>query len=112
VRDGAIRIRWLRGDQLQAQAEKLANGEVDPYFPGRGGELPILEVADVFVANKADRESADQAVRDLLYMLCLAAGTPSLVPGGRPSSGRSPPGPRTTTRSRLGRDGNQQDRRR
>src|SRR6185437_14621937 len=32
----------------------------------------ILEIADVFVVNKADREGADQTVRDLRYMLSLA----------------------------------------
>ena len=31
----------------------------------------ILEVADVFVVNKADRDGADQTVRDLRYMLSL-----------------------------------------
>jgi LAO/AO transport system kinase len=31
----------------------------------------ILEIADVFVVNKADREGADQAVRDLEQMLAL-----------------------------------------
>ena len=31
----------------------------------------ILEVADVFVVNKADRDGADTTVRDLRYMLSL-----------------------------------------
>lgn len=31
----------------------------------------ILEVADVFVVNKADRDGADHAVRDLRYMISL-----------------------------------------
>ena len=31
----------------------------------------ILEVADVFVVNKADRDGADQTVRDLRYMQSL-----------------------------------------
>ena len=31
----------------------------------------ILEIADVFVVNKADRDGAEQTVRDLRYMLSL-----------------------------------------
>lgn len=31
----------------------------------------ILEVADIFVVNKADRDGADTVVRDLRYMLSL-----------------------------------------
>ena len=37
----------------------------------------IIEIADVFVVNKADRDGADQVVRDLRYMQSL---------GGRHSS--------------------------
>jgi LAO/AO transport system kinase len=37
----------------------------------------ILEVADVFVVNKADREGADQVVRDLRYMQSLGTQSPS-----------------------------------
>ena len=33
----------------------------------------ILEIADVFVVNKADRDGAEQTVRDLRYMLSLGA---------------------------------------
>jgi putative protein kinase ArgK-like GTPase of G3E family len=44
--------------------------------PGMGDGIQaakagILEVADVFVVNKADRDGADQTVRDLRYMLSL-----------------------------------------
>jgi len=31
----------------------------------------VLEVADIFVVNKADHDGADQTVRDLRYMLSL-----------------------------------------
>ena len=46
--------------------------------PGLGDEVQalkagILEIADVLVVNKADREGADRAVRDLTTMLDLAA---------------------------------------
>jgi len=42
----------------------------------------ILEIADVFVVNKADREGADEAIRDLEQMLGLGPGlawTPPVV---------------------------------
>ena len=40
----------------------------------------ILEIADVFVVNKADREGADAAVRDLEQMLRLGAEMPWAPP--------------------------------
>jgi LAO/AO transport system kinase len=33
-----------------------------------------LEIADILVVNKADREGSDRAVRDLMQMLTLRAG--------------------------------------
>ncbi len=47
--------------------------------PGMGDDVQaikagILECADVFAVNKADREGADRAVRDLTHMLELRAG--------------------------------------
>ncbi len=47
--------------------------------PGLGDDIQaikagILEIADVLVVNKADREGADRTVRDLTYMLDLRAG--------------------------------------
>src|SRR6266496_2023907 len=44
--------------------------------PGMGAGIQaakagILEIADVFCVNKADRDGADQAVRDLRYMQSL-----------------------------------------
>ena len=46
----------------------LAPGWATGSRPPRPG---ILEVADVFVVNKADRDGADQTVRDLRYMQSL-----------------------------------------
>jgi len=47
--------------------------------PGLGDDIQaikagILEIADVLVVNKADREGADRTVRDLTHMLELRAG--------------------------------------
>jgi LAO/AO transport system kinase len=46
----------------------LAPGMGDGIQAAKAG---ILEVADIFVVNKADRDGADQTVRDLRYMLSL-----------------------------------------
>ena len=46
----------------------------------------ILEIADVFVVNKADRDGADQVARDLRYMQSLGGRhTRRRVRGGRRS---------------------------
>src|SRR5678815_6116871 len=55
----------------------------DSTVPGLGDDIQaikagILETADVLVVNKADREGADRAIRDLLHMLDLRD-----VEGGR-----------------------------
>jgi LAO/AO transport system kinase len=55
--------------------------------PGMGDDVQaikagILEIADIFVVNKADREGADATIRQLRAMLHL---------GGPPSSGWAPP---------------------
>ena len=54
-------------------------------IPGMGDEIQVvkaglLEIADVFVLNKADREGAERAYQDLLFM--LHSGQP-----GRPEPG-------------------------
>jgi LAO/AO transport system kinase len=46
----------------------LAPGAGDGIQAAKAG---ILEVADIFVVNKADRDGADQVARDLRYMLSL-----------------------------------------
>lgn len=55
--------------------------------PGQGDDVQdtkagILEIADVFAVNKADRPGADAAVRDLENMLALGAMTLAVVPVG------------------------------
>jgi GTPase len=49
-------------------------------IPGMGDEVQaikagVLEIADVFAVNKADREGADRTVRDLQMMLDLRRST-------------------------------------
>ena len=69
--------------------------------PGMGDGIQaakagILEIADVFVVNKADRDGAEQAVRDLRHMLALGGGTEAGA-GGRRSSRPWPPAARAST---------------
>ena len=62
--------------QSELEIASLADTTLVLVAPGMGDGIQaakagILEVADVFVVNKADRDGADQAVRDLRYMLSL-----------------------------------------
>ncbi|MFZ0121897.1 MAG: methylmalonyl Co-A mutase-associated GTPase MeaB [Pseudonocardiaceae bacterium] len=62
--------------QSEVEVIALADTTVVLLAPGMGDGIQaakagILEVADVFVVNKADREGADQAVRDLKHMISL-----------------------------------------
>src|SRR5947199_2708084 len=63
--------------QAEVEIASLADSTVVLLAPGMGDGIQaakagILEVADVFVVNKADRDGADQTVRDLKNMLALA----------------------------------------
>ncbi|MGH8920992.1 MAG: methylmalonyl Co-A mutase-associated GTPase MeaB, partial [Actinomycetes bacterium] len=62
--------------QSEVEVVSLADTTVVLLAPGMGDGIQaakagILEVADVFVVNKADRDGADQAVRNLKYMISL-----------------------------------------
>ncbi len=62
--------------QAEVEVAQLADTTLVLLAPGMGDAIQaakagILEVADVFVVNKADREGADTVVRDLRYMLSL-----------------------------------------
>jgi LAO/AO transport system kinase len=62
--------------QSELEIASLADTTLVLVAPGMGDGIQaakagILEVADVFVVNKADRDGADQAVRDLRYMQSL-----------------------------------------
>jgi LAO/AO transport system kinase len=63
--------------QIELDVAALADTTVVVVTPGWGDAIQankagILEVADVFAVNKADRPGAADAVRDLEYMLDLA----------------------------------------
>ena len=62
--------------QSELEVASLADTTLVLLAPGMGDGIQaakagILEVADVFVVNKADRDGADQSVRDLRAMLSL-----------------------------------------
>ncbi len=62
--------------QSETEVVSLADTTVVLLAPGMGDGIQaakagILEVADAFVVNKADRDGADATVRDLKYMISL-----------------------------------------
>ena len=64
--------------QDEVELCRLAHTTVVVVMPGLGDDVQaikagILEVADLFCVNKADREGADRTVRDLRQMLELSA---------------------------------------
>jgi LAO/AO transport system kinase len=63
--------------QSEVEVAGLADTTLVVLAPGLGdgvqaAKAGILEVGDVFVVNKADRDGADQVVRDLSAMLAMA----------------------------------------
>src|SRR4051794_36153841 len=64
--------------QAEVEVASLADTTLVLVAPGMGDAIQaakagILEVADVFVVNKADRDGADATARDLRHMLSLGA---------------------------------------
>ena len=77
--------------QDELEIAGLADTTVVVVPPGLGDDIQaikagILEVADVFVVNKADRDGADAAVRDLEQMMMLGE---SLMRAAAKSPGHS-----------------------
>ena len=71
-----ILIETVGVGQDEVDVMRAAHTTVVITVPGLGDDIQaikagILEVADVLVVNKADREGADRAIRDLLHMLDL-----------------------------------------
>jgi LAO/AO transport system kinase len=73
--------------QAEVEVATAADTTLVVVAPGWGDAIQaskagILEIADVFVVNKADRSGADEAVRDLEVMLTLGpdlAWTPPVI---------------------------------
>ncbi len=74
-----VLIETVGVGQSEVDVVALADTTVVLLAPGMGdgvqaAKAGILEVADVFVVNKADREGAAQAARDLRHMIALGGG--------------------------------------
>jgi LAO/AO transport system kinase len=77
-----ILVETVGVGQSEVEIAGLADTTLVLMAPGMGDGIQaakagILEIGDVYVINKADRDGADQVVRDLRYMQSL---------GGRHSS--------------------------
>jgi LAO/AO transport system kinase len=62
--------------EVEVEVVSLADSTLVLLAPAMGdgvqvAKAGILEVADIFVVNKADRDGAEQTVRDLKYMISL-----------------------------------------
>jgi LAO/AO transport system kinase len=77
--------------QSEVDVARLADSVVLVSMPGSGDDIQtikagVMEIGDIFVVNKADREGADRAVREIRSMLevaaSLAAGRPAASPIG------------------------------
>jgi LAO/AO transport system kinase len=76
-----ILVETVGVGQDEVDVVRLADTTVVVTIPGLGDEVQalkagILEIADVLVVNKADREGTDRTVKDLLTMLRLRAEGP------------------------------------
>jgi LAO/AO transport system ATPase len=98
-----VLIETVGVGQAEVEVASLADTTVLVLAPGMGDGIQaakagIIEIADLFVVNKADRDGADQVARDLRYMQSL---------GGRHSAAGSwrPPIVRTVAVRGEGVDG-------
>ena len=92
-------IETVGAGQAEIDVADAADAVVVVTAPGLGDEIQalkagLLEIADVLVVNKADRDGADRAEADLTTMLALAA---------HPSRPGEPPRRRARAGPRVGR---------
>jgi LAO/AO transport system kinase len=71
--------------QDEVEIIRLAESSVVVLTPGMGDDIQaikagLMEVADVFVVNKADRDGADRVVTEVLHMLELGEHGPWVPP--------------------------------
>jgi LAO/AO transport system kinase len=74
-----ILVETVGVGQAEVEVASLADTTIVLLAPGMGDAIQaakagILEVADVYVVNKADREGADNTVRDLRNMISQGDG--------------------------------------
>jgi LAO/AO transport system kinase len=86
---GVVVVETVGVGQDELDITRRAHTTLVVVAPGLGDDIQaikagILECADVFAVNKADRAGAEATVRDLENMLALgdlSLGTPSISPG-------------------------------
>jgi len=71
-----ILVETVGAGQSEVEIIKVAQTIVVIHAPGLGDEIQaikagLMEIADIFVVNKADRENADKAVTDIQAILQL-----------------------------------------
>jgi LAO/AO transport system kinase len=76
-----ILIETVGVGQVEVEIAALADSVAVLVVPGMGDSIQaakagILEIADVFVVNKADRPQVHETIRDLRSMIALAARGP------------------------------------
>ncbi len=76
-----ILIETVGVGQVEVEIASLADSVAVLVVPGMGDSIQaakagILEIADVFVVNKADRPQVHETIRDLRNMIALAARGP------------------------------------
>jgi LAO/AO transport system kinase len=74
-----IFIETVGVGQDEVEVVKTAHTSIVVTVPGLGDDIQaikagILEIADIFVVNKADREGADKTVAELKAMMALGPG--------------------------------------
>ena len=95
-----ILVETVGVGQSEVEVASLADTTVVLLAPGMGDGIQaakagILEIGDLYVVNKADRDGADQVRRDLRTMIALAE---------RPNGAWTPPILKTVAQSGLGLD--------
>ena len=76
-----VLIETVGVGQVEIEVAGAADTTVVVVNPGWGDAVQaskagLLEIADLFVVNKADRDGADETVRDLQFMLELSLDSP------------------------------------
>jgi LAO/AO transport system kinase len=74
-------VETVGAGQSEVDIMKVAQTIILVHAPGLGDEIQaikagIMEIADIFVVNKADRENADKTVMDIQAMLQLGSKEP------------------------------------
>lgn len=74
-----VLVETVGAGQSEVEVIKVAQTVVVIHAPGLGDEIQaikagIMEIADVFVVNKADRENANKTVMDIQSILQLSSG--------------------------------------